>query len=104
MKRKALTDEGRLEILDLLNKHSTTRVAEITGRSMSTISTVKGESQKIIKNLSQIRCGNLLQTKRHRLMKHEELDIELYNLFEEKRGEKIPINGPILLAQVTTFN
>lgn len=87
MKRKELTDEDRCELLDLLNKHSTTKVSEITGRPPSTISSIKGESEKILSRISQVNFGSLYKIKRHRTLKHQDLDLSLFEWFSEKRKD-----------------
>lgn len=95
-----MTGEDRLEVWDLLKNHSTTKVIEITKKQFSIISTIKGESVKILSRMSQVNYGNLLQVKLYKRLKHQDLDFKLFGRFSEKRGEKGFINGPILIDQI----
>lgn len=107
-KRKVLTSEEKLEIIEQLKKGATAVALSVQyDVPRTTINDFKKNMDEIEKFASQMERLDSHSKKKRKTMKkatNDTLDYALYLWFTQKRSEGIPLSGPIIAEKALHFN
>ena len=101
-KRKNIALDTKVTIIEAVQRGAKKGdVAKQYEIKPSTLSTILGQSEKIMEEWS--RSGSLSQRKKIRSAKYDDIDKALLQWFTEQRAHGAPISGPLMLEKAKKF-